>query len=80
MALAKSITQHPTMQAIEAWQRQIATPVNVSPPERLVSTIGGGILAFSGLRRRNWRGAMQTMVGGLLSFGALPGIAFCIKR
>ena len=44
MASAKSITEHPTMQAIEAWQRQIATPVNVSPPERLVSTIGGGIL------------------------------------
>jgi uncharacterized membrane protein len=79
MASAKSITEHPTIQAIEAWQRQITTPVNIPPPERLVSTIGGGMLAFSGLRRRDWGGAMRTMVGGLLLFRGITGHSFLYK-
>jgi uncharacterized membrane protein len=76
MASAKSITEHPAMQAVQAWQRQVGTPVNVPPPERLLSTIGGGMLAFSGLSRRDWRGALWAVVGGVLLFRGITGHSF----
>jgi len=76
MASAKSITEHPAMQTIEAWQRQIETQVNVPPPERLLSTVSGGALAFSGLSRRGWSGALQTVVGGVLLYRGITGHSF----
>ena len=76
MATAKSITQHPAMQTIEAWRQQVETQVNVPPPERLVSTIGGGVLAFSGLSRRSWFGTLQTIVGGFLLYRGITGHSF----
>jgi uncharacterized membrane protein len=76
MASAKSITEHPAMQTIEAWQRQIETQVNVTPPERLLSTVSGGALAFSGLSRRGWSGALRALVGGVLLYRGITGHSF----
>ena len=76
MASVKSITEHPAMQTIEAWQQQIEAQVNVPPPERLLSTVSGGALAFSGLKRQGWPGALQAVVGGLLLYRGITGHSF----
>jgi uncharacterized membrane protein len=76
MASAKSITEHPAIQTIEAWQRQVETQVNIPPPERLLSTVSGGALAFSGLNRRGWSGVLRTIVGGLLLYRGFTGHSF----
>ena len=76
MASAKSITQHPAMQTIEVWQRQMANRVNVPPSERLLSTISGGALVFSGLSRQGWPRALRAIVGGVLLYRGITGHSF----
>jgi uncharacterized membrane protein len=76
MASAKSITKHPAMQTVEALQRQAAMRINVPPPERVLSTFGGGALAFSGLKRRGWPGVLRAMLGGLLLYRGISGHSF----
>lgn len=76
MASAKSVTEHPAIQTVDAWQRQAATQVNVPPPERVLSTVGGGALAFSGLKHRGWSGVLRTMLGGVLLYRGISGHSF----
>src|SRR4051794_40467451 len=73
---SKSITEHPAMQTMEAWQRQVEAQVNVPPPERLLSTVSGGALAFSGLKPRGWPRAFRAVVGGLLLYRGITGHSF----
>src|SRR5579859_6114066 len=79
MASAKLINRYPVLQTVEALQRQVQTQVNVPPPERLLSTIGGGALAFSGLRRRGWPGALWAVLGGVLLYRGITGHSFMYK-
>jgi uncharacterized membrane protein len=55
--------------------RQSGTPrgMNVSEPERWVSTIGGGALTVYGLSRRNWTGAILALMGGALVYRGVTG-------
>lgn len=76
MASAKLINRYPVMQTVEALQRQVETQVNVPPPERLLSTVGGGALAFSGLRRRGWPGGLRALLGGVLLYRGITGHSF----
>lgn len=76
MASAKSITEHPAMQTVEALQRQATLRINVPPPERILSTVGGGALAFSGFKRRGWPSAWRAMLGGLLLYRGISGHSF----
>jgi len=79
MASAKSITEYPSMQAVEALHRQVDAQVNVPPPERLLSTVGGGALTLSGLSRRGWSGAFWAMLGGVLLYRGITGHSFVYK-
>jgi len=79
MASAKLINRYPVMQTVEALQRQVETQVNVPPPERLLSTVGGGALAFSGLRRRGWSGGLWAVLGGVLLYRGITGHSFMYK-
>jgi uncharacterized membrane protein len=76
MASAKSLTQHPAMQTIEVWRQQIETKVNVPPPERLLSTLSGGALVFSGFNRQGWPRALRAIVGGILLYRGITGHSF----
>jgi uncharacterized membrane protein len=76
MASAKSITEYPSMQAVEALHRQVDAQVNVPPPERLLSTVGGGALTLSGLSRRGWSGAFRAVLGGVLLYRGITGHSF----
>jgi len=67
------------MKTVEALQRQVETQVNVPPPERLLSTVGGGVLTFSGLRRRGWPGTLWAMLGSLLLYRGITGHSFVYK-
>lgn len=40
--------------------------INVGQSERLISIIGGGLLALYGLRRRRWSGVITALLGGEL--------------
>jgi len=47
--------------------------INVSHAERVISLVGGGILAVLGMRRANMAGAAMALVGGALVARGLTG-------
>jgi uncharacterized membrane protein len=50
-----------------------ASGMNVSEPERWVSTIGGGALTAYGLSRRSWTSAILALMGSALVYRGVTG-------
>jgi uncharacterized membrane protein len=54
-------------------RRQAAPQVNVGDAERLLSAVGGGVLALLGLSRRSLGGLALTAIGGSLVYRGVTG-------